>query len=68
VGVVVGMIIVFGLWCIPGFWDVRARFFAIPLLIDQIVLMAAIAYGIGQLLDKILPGRVPEFVLDDDKE
>ncbi len=64
VGVGCGIALVLGLWFIPGFWAARRRAFAIPFLFDQWVLMGALAYGIGLLLDKLLPNRAPYAFVD----
>ena len=64
-GVAIGIVLVLGMWAIPGFWEVRRRFFAIPFLFDQWALMGATAYGIGLLLDKLLPGKAPYAFVDE---
>jgi hypothetical protein len=50
ISVVIGMVVVIAMWFIPGFWAARARYFALPLLFDQIALMTAIAFGMLKLL------------------
>lgn len=64
VGVGCGIVLVLGMWAIPGFWGLRRRFFAIPFLFDQWALMGATAYGIGLLLDKLLPNHAPYAFVD----
>ena len=60
-----GMILVFALWLVPGFWHARKQYFAIPLLIDQWALMIGIALGLSKLLEKTAP-RGKFYYLDDD--
>jgi len=57
IGVVLGMLIIGGLWFVPGYWDVRSKHFAIPFLIDQIIFMAVVAYLLGKVIEKVFPKR-----------
>ncbi len=53
--VLVAMVLVFGIWCIPGFWTVRRQAFALPLLIDQWGFMAVVALGLTKVADRLAP-------------
>jgi hypothetical protein len=55
VGVVAGMAIVVGLWLMPGYWSLRgAAYPGLPLLADQIILMAILGYAVQRVLEKKL--------------
>ena len=64
--VALSMGIVFALWLVPGYWDLRGTFYpGLPLLADQFALMIALAFGISKLLEKTAPpSKFP--YLDDD--
>lgn len=66
VGVAVGMIVVIALWMVPGYWDLRGRVYpGLPLLADQWMLMAAIAFGVIKLVEaKLVHKRFP-YLRDD---
>lgn len=54
IGVAVGMVIVFGLWLVPGYWAARGTLYpGLPLFIDQWALMAGIGFGTAKLLEKL---------------
>ncbi|MBW1810337.1 MAG: hypothetical protein JRJ87_19225 [Deltaproteobacteria bacterium] len=57
IGVVIGMVIIGGLWFVPGYWAVRSKHFAIPFLLDQIFFMAAVGYLIIKVIEKVFPKR-----------
>jgi len=58
IGVAVGMVVVFALWLVPGYWTFRSVY-AIPLLIDQWIVMALIGFGVVKLLGKLVKPRFP---------
>jgi hypothetical protein len=54
IGVAVGMVVVFGLWLVPGYWAARGTVYpGIPMLIDQWLFMAGIGFGTAKLLEKM---------------
>ncbi|HEY5933935.1 MAG TPA: hypothetical protein VIU61_04855 [Kofleriaceae bacterium] len=54
IGVAVGMVVVFGLWMVPGYWAARGTLYpGLPMLIDQWLLMAGIGFGTAKLLEKL---------------
>jgi hypothetical protein len=61
VAVLSAIVVIGGLWFIPGFWILRARSFALPFLLDQILAMGALAGGLTLLLEKLLkkPSKFP---------
>ena len=63
VGVLVGMFVVFGLWLVPGYWDVEELVRA-PAFFDQWALMAAIGFGVMFALSRRAPKRFP-YLRDD---
>ncbi|HEU0032844.1 MAG TPA: hypothetical protein VFQ53_19565 [Kofleriaceae bacterium] len=66
VGVVTGMVVVFGLWMIPGYWSMRGTVYpGLPLLIDQWVLMALIGLGVMKLLERAFGRRRFPYLRDD---
>jgi hypothetical protein len=52
VGVAAGIALVIGLWLIPGFGALRRQIMALPLGLDQLILMVAVSYGIILLLER----------------
>ena len=64
-GVICGMAAVFGLWFIPGYWEYRARFLALPVLFDQWLLMALIGIGVAALLARALGKKRFPYLADD---
>ncbi len=50
--VTVGIVPVFVLWLVPGFWSVRGEYFAIPFLVDQWVLMIGGALFVMRALQR----------------
>ncbi|HET9623571.1 MAG TPA: hypothetical protein VFP84_19500 [Kofleriaceae bacterium] len=59
IGVLFGMAVVFGMWTLPGYWEARSMTFALPVLLDQWIYMAAVGLGTAWLLKRIF-GR-PRF-------
>ena len=57
-GVDTGMVVVFGLWAVPGYWTLRNAI-ALPILIDQWILMALIGFGLMKLLSGMVRPRFP---------
>jgi len=53
IGVVSGVGIVFAAWLVPGFWSLRAEMFALPLLFDQWLTMAAIGFVVMKLVQRV---------------
>ena len=64
-GVGVGMAIVILLWTLPGYWDLRHHYFALPALMDQWFLMAVIGLGIVKGGTKIFAKRRFPYLQDD---
>jgi hypothetical protein len=64
-GVIVGMAAVFGLWFIPGYWDYRAQFLALPAFFDQWLLMALIGFGVAVLLGRAFDKKRFPYLADD---
>ena len=60
IAVASAMLFVVGLWCVPGFWTLRALFFAVPFLLDQIALMALLGFVFLKLYRKWFAAR-PRF-------
>lgn len=58
-GVLVGMAAIGALWFVPGYWDFRAHTFALPILIDQWILMALVGLGVATLLARFGKKRFP---------
>jgi hypothetical protein len=52
---VVSMAIVIAIWFIPGFWAARRQGFALPLLIDQLLIMIAVAFVVMKVFDRYAP-------------
>ena len=65
VGVICGMAAVFGMWFIPGYWDYRASFLALPALFDQWLLMALIGMGVAALLARAIGKKRFPYLQDD---
>jgi hypothetical protein len=58
VGVGVGMAIVFALWTVPGYWQLRGTLYpGLPVLLDQWLLMALIGLGTSKLAERLLRAR-----------
>lgn len=64
-GVGIGMAIVFGLWTIPAYWDLRGSVFALPMLVDQWALMAVIGIGVVKGGEKLFFKRRFPYLKDD---
>jgi hypothetical protein len=63
VGVIVGMVVVFGLWLVPHYWDYE-QLIALPFLADQWILMAAIGFGVMKLLESMLDKKRFPYLTD----
>jgi hypothetical protein len=57
VAIAAGFVVVAGLWSIPGFWEARKQFFALPMLVDQLLLITFVSYGLLQLTKRFFPAR-----------
>ena len=55
---------IFACWFIPGFWAMRMQAFALPLLLDQWLLMFALALGISKIFDRYPPKKRFPFIVD----
>jgi len=65
-GVVVGMATIFGLWLVPGYWDLRGKLYpGLPLFADQWAFMALIAFGVIKVAEKKLVRRRFPYLRDD---
>jgi hypothetical protein len=54
--VAISMLVVGGLWLVPGYWSARGRWYpGLPLLADQFAFMIALAYGVSKLLERTAP-------------
>lgn len=63
-GVGVGMITVFLLWLVPGFWTIREAF-GLPFLLDQWLLMAGIGLATMAILTRMLARKRFPYLADD---
>jgi hypothetical protein len=52
-GMLVGVAAVLALAQVPGYWEYRMRFLALPLLFDQLLLMAMFGFGASVGLGRI---------------
>jgi hypothetical protein len=52
IGVVTGMLVIFACWMIPGWWAVRSKTFALPMLLDQWIYVGVIAWGTITVLER----------------
>ena len=61
IGVATGIAVVIGIWMIPGYGALRRKIMALPLFLDQLILMVAVSAGIILLLEKLFrkPSRFP---------
>ena len=62
-GVGIGMAAVICLWMVPGYWTIRQGM-ALPLFMDQLILMALIGFGVIKLLMARAKKRFP-YLRDD---
>ncbi len=60
--IVLAFVLAIGLWSIPGYWSARMRYFALPMLLDQLVLIGLLSAGLAALSKRVLPSR-PRFDL-----
>jgi hypothetical protein len=58
--VALSMILVVGLWMVPGFWEARRQFFALPMLVDQLLIMTLLGFGLLKLGSRVFGAR-PRF-------
>jgi hypothetical protein len=66
IGVGLGMLIVIGLWLVPGWWSLRGRLYpGLPLFADQFALMIAIAWGTSKLFERLRPPPRFPYLRDD---
>jgi hypothetical protein len=63
-GVGVGMVTVFLLWLVPGFWTIREAF-GLPFLLDQWLLMAGIGLATMAILTRMLAKKRFPYLADD---
>jgi hypothetical protein len=63
VGVLVGMAAIIALWFVPGYWTARNAF-GLPLMLDQLIMMALVGFGVMKLLGKLARPRFP-YLRDD---
>lgn len=65
-GVAVGMAAIFGLWLVPGYWDLRGKLYpGLPLFADQWAFMALIAFGVIKVCEKRLVKKRFPYLRDD---
>ena len=65
-GVGVGMAVIFGLWTIPAYWDLRGSLYpGIPMLLDQWLFMAVIGYAVSKGAEKLLARPRFPYLRDD---
>ena len=51
-----GMLVVFALWLMPGYWKARSVYYpGLPLFADQFAFMIVLALGMSKLLEKTAP-------------
>jgi len=58
--IVLAFVIAAGLWSIPGFWAARRYYFALPLLLDQLLMIGLVSFAMMKLTAKLFPAR-PRF-------
>jgi hypothetical protein len=58
--IVLAFVIAAALWSIPGFWEARRYYFALPLLLDQLILIGLLSFGLLKLNARLFPAR-PRF-------
>ena len=51
----ISMLLVFALWCVPGFWKAREQSIALPFLADQFALMIVIGIALTIVLKRTRP-------------
>ena len=65
-GVGVGMALIFALWMVPGYWDLRGKIYpGLPMLIDQWLFMALIGLGVMKVGERVLAKRRFPYLGDD---
>lgn len=55
-------VVAIALWSIPGYWNARIHYFALPMLLDQLLLIGLLSAGLATLTKRLLPSR-PRFNL-----
>jgi hypothetical protein len=58
-GAGIGMVVVFVLWFVPGYWSLRNTTYALPFFLDQPLLMAGIGLGVIAVLSRGKRKRFP---------
>jgi hypothetical protein len=66
IGVGVAMVVVMGLWLVPGWWSLRGWVYpGLPLLADQFALMILIGWGTSKALERLRPPPRFPYLRDD---
>ncbi|MEO8707324.1 MAG: hypothetical protein ABI867_45270 [Kofleriaceae bacterium] len=63
-GVAVGMVVVFALWLVPGYWAIEESF-RLPMFFDQWILMAGIGLATMAILSRMFTKRRFPYLSDD---
>jgi hypothetical protein len=63
-GVAVGMVTVFALWLVPGYWQIEEAF-RLPVFFDQWILMAGIGLATIAILNRLLAKKRFPYLGDD---
>lgn len=65
-GVGVGMVTVFALWAVPGYWSLRGTVYpGLPALFDQWALMAVIGFLVSKGAERLFTKRRFPYLRDD---
>lgn len=65
-GVGIGMVTVFALWAVPGYWSLRGSVYpGLPMFFDQWALMAVIGFGVIKIGERLVTARRFPYLRDD---
>ena len=57
VSIAAAFVLMFAIWSIPGYWQLRRYLFQLPLLIDQQLMLLGLSFLFVKLSRKLFPAR-----------